>query len=59
VEVLTARASRQDLAPNEALPDDTRLWASLQSACGGVWAGCVYDADQIIAALEIGNKSEA
>jgi putative YjhG/YagF family dehydratase len=52
VEVLAARAARPDLAPNAALPEDTRLWAALQSAGGGTWAGCVYDADKIIAALE-------
>jgi putative YjhG/YagF family dehydratase len=52
--VLAARASRSDLAPNAALPADTRLWAALQAAGGGTWAGCVYDVDRIIAALEGG-----
>jgi hypothetical protein len=33
------------------LPDDTRLWAALVQASGGVWGGCVYDADAIIARL--------
>jgi len=56
VRVLAARAPRPDLAPNAALPADTRLWAALQSAAGGTWAGCVYDADKIIAALEAGHK---
>ena len=54
--ILARRAPRPDLAPNAALPDDTRLWAALQSAAGGTWAGCVYDADKIIAALEAGRK---
>jgi dihydroxyacid dehydratase/phosphogluconate dehydratase len=54
VRVLAARATRPDLAPNAALPEDTRLWAALQSASGGTWAGCVYDAGKIIAALEAG-----
>jgi len=54
VRVLAARAPRTDLAPNAALPEDTRLWAALQSAGGGTWAGCVYDAGKIIAALERG-----
>ncbi|MXX84292.1 MAG: hypothetical protein F4Y70_12640, partial [Chloroflexi bacterium] len=36
------------------LPDDTRLWAALQAASGGVWAGSVYDVDKIIAALQAG-----
>jgi putative YjhG/YagF family dehydratase len=55
--VLAARASRPDLAPNPALPEDTRLWAALQSASGGAWAGCVYDPDRIIAALEAGRAT--
>jgi putative YjhG/YagF family dehydratase len=56
VRVLAARAPRPDLAPNAALPEDTRLWAALQSAGGGTWAGCVYDAGKIIAALERGRQ---
>ena len=39
------------LGAHPALPDDTRLWAALQLACGGTWGGCVYDADRIITAL--------
>ena len=38
---------RPDLAPDAALPDDTRLWAALQNASGGVWGGCVYDVNAI------------
>ena len=49
---LAARESRADLAPHPQLPEDTRLWAALVRASGGVWAGCVYDVDQIIARLE-------
>ena len=49
--VLARRASRPDMAPHAALPDDTRLWAALQQAGGGTWGGCVYDADAVIAAL--------
>ena len=48
---LAGRPSRPDLAAHPALPDDTRLWAALQQASGGVWGGCVYDADAIIGAL--------
>jgi putative YjhG/YagF family dehydratase len=48
---LAARTQRGDLAPHPALPDDTRLWAALVQASGGVWGGCVYDADAIIAQL--------
>jgi putative YjhG/YagF family dehydratase len=52
--ILATRSPRKDLAPNPALPDDTRLWAALQLAGGGTWSGCVYDTDRIIAALERG-----
>jgi xylonate dehydratase len=48
---LAKRAMRKDLAPNAALPDDTKLWAALQSASGGTWAGCVYDTERIIERL--------
>ena len=49
--VLAARQPRPDLAPDAALPDDTRLWAALQAVGGGTWGGCVYDVDAIIKAL--------
>jgi hypothetical protein len=49
---LAARQPREDLRPHPDLPDDTRLWAALVHASGGVWGGCVYDTDKIIAALE-------
>lgn len=48
---LVQRASRTDLAPDAQLPDDTKLWAALQNASGGVWGGCVYDAESIAALL--------
>ena len=48
---LAKRASRDDLAPHPALPDDTRIWAALIEASGGVWGGCVYDADTIVQKL--------
>jgi dihydroxyacid dehydratase/phosphogluconate dehydratase len=41
--ILAKRKQRDDLAPDPDLPDDTKLWAALQQASGGVWAGCVYD----------------
>ena len=50
--VLAERKPRPDLRPHPQLPDDTRLWAALVQASGGVWGGCVYDADKIIAKLE-------
>ena len=52
--VLAARAPRPDLAPDPALPEDTRLWAALQNASGGPWGGAVFDADAIIATLARG-----
>jgi dihydroxyacid dehydratase/phosphogluconate dehydratase len=52
--ILAKRPIRKDLAPNPRLPDDTRLWAALQLAGGGTWAGCVYDTERIIAALQVG-----
>jgi xylonate dehydratase len=52
---LAMRGPRGDLAPHPALPDDTRLWAALVGASGGVWGGCVYDADAIVARLNRGD----
>jgi dihydroxyacid dehydratase/phosphogluconate dehydratase len=49
---LAERSPREDLKPHPALPDDTRLWAALVEASGGVWGGCVYDTDKIVAALK-------
>ena len=50
----TARPLHPDLQPHPQLPDDTRLWAALQRASGGVWAGAVYDADRIIEVINRG-----
>ena len=50
--VLAARETRPDLAPDPALPADTRLWAALQQASGGTWGGCVYDVEAIVKKLE-------
>jgi dihydroxyacid dehydratase/phosphogluconate dehydratase len=49
---LVQRKPRPDLRPHPSLPGDTRLWAALVQASGGVWGGCVYDTDQIISLLE-------
>ena len=54
---LAARGPRPDLRPHPDLPDDTRLWAALAQASGGVWGGCVYDADRIIGKLELTERS--
>ncbi len=50
-QLLATRPPLPDLAPDPALPDDTRLWAALQQAGGGTWGGCVYDVDAIMAQL--------
>ncbi len=49
--ILASRSPRPDLSPDPHLPPDTRLWAALQTASGGVWGGCVYDPDSIIEKL--------
>ena len=49
---LAQRMPRTDLHPHPQLPDDTRLWAALVHASGGVWGGCVYDVDAIISQLK-------
>jgi putative YjhG/YagF family dehydratase len=49
--VLAARKPRMDLKPHAQLPDDTRLWAALVEASGGVWGGCVYDVEEIVSKL--------
>lgn len=55
--LLAIRAPHPDLAADPRLPDDTRLWAALQSVSGGVWRGSVYDVDRIIQALEAGKQA--
>ena len=51
---LAERPIPKDLSPHPKLPDDTRLWAALQSASGGTWGGCVFDVDDIVETLEAG-----
>ncbi|MAS33390.1 MAG: YjhG/YagF family D-xylonate dehydratase [Anaerolineaceae bacterium] len=58
-QLLDSRPSHPDLAPHPQLPDDTRLWAALQAASGGTWAGCVYDPDRIIDILQAGMQALA
>ena len=48
---LALRTPRTDLAPHPLLPEDTRVWAALQNASGGIWGGCVYDPVAILARL--------
>lgn len=56
---LASRPPRTDLAPHPALPEDTRLWAALVQASGGVWGGCVYDVEAILAQLERGKVTSS
>jgi putative YjhG/YagF family dehydratase len=56
-EELAGRSPHPDLAPDPDLPDDTRLWAALQDASGGPWAGAVYDAERIVRLLEAGRRA--
>lgn len=53
-ELLAARPLNPALHAHPDLPDDTRLWAALQAASGGPWAGCVYDVDRIIEVIRAG-----
>ena len=55
--ILDERSPSEELAPDAALPDDTRLWAALQDASGGSWGGAVYDVDSIIRLLEAGRRA--
>lgn len=57
--LLAQREMHPALAPHPKLPADTRLWAALQAASGGTWAGCVYDADTIIETLRAGRAELA
>nr|WP_274363176.1 MULTISPECIES: YjhG/YagF family D-xylonate dehydratase [unclassified Paenibacillus] len=54
---LALRTAHPDLMQDPELPDDTRLWAALQSVSGGTWRGGIYDVDRIVAALEAGKKA--
>ncbi len=55
--VLAERPPHPGLAPDPDLPDDTRLWAALQSVSGGTWRGSVYDVDRIMKVLEAGKQA--
>ncbi|OUW17866.1 MAG: YjhG/YagF family D-xylonate dehydratase [Opitutales bacterium TMED158] len=52
------RGRHPDLQPDPRVPADTRLWAALQNASGGSWAGCVHDPDRIAELLAKGLASE-
>lgn len=55
--LLRKRGSHPDLAPHPDLPADTRLWAALQQASGGIWRGAVYDPERIVTLLEAGRAA--
>jgi dihydroxyacid dehydratase/phosphogluconate dehydratase len=57
--LLRERDRHPGLAPHPDLPADTRLWAALQRASGGAWAGCVYDVDRIVEAIDAGGGRES
>jgi xylonate dehydratase len=57
-ELLEGRSPHPGLAPHPNLPDDTRLWAALQNASGGVWRGAIYDVDRIIEVINAGLSVE-
>ncbi len=52
------RPRHPDLIADPNVPTDTRLWATLQNASGGSWAGCIYDADRISELIEKGLQTE-
>jgi putative YjhG/YagF family dehydratase len=52
--LLAQRRPHPGLLAHPDLPADTRLWAALQHASGGTWAGCVYDVDRIMAVIDAG-----
>ena len=55
--ILERRGPRPDLAPDDRLPDDTRIWAALQDVSGGAWGGSVYDADAILRVIAAGKRA--
>jgi len=55
--VLAQREPHPDLAPDPALPDDTRIWAALQDASGGTWGGAVFDAESILRVIAAGKRA--
>jgi len=58
-EELAERPLHPELVENPEVPADTRLWATLQNASGGSWAGCVYDGERIAHLIELGLQAES
>lgn len=57
--ILQSRSPRPDLTADPALPDDTRIWAMLQTVSGGTWGGAVFDADAIARVITAGTRALA
>jgi len=55
--LLSKRSMLSEIHEDINLPDDTRLWAALQSVSGGTWKGCTYDTERIIRTLEAGMRA--
>jgi putative YjhG/YagF family dehydratase len=55
--ILAQRQPHPDLAPDPALPDDTRIWAALQDVSGGTWGGAVFDAEAILRVMAAGKRA--
>ncbi len=54
---LARRPSVPGLEADPRLPADTRLWALLQEASGGVWAGAVFDEARIADRLRAATRT--
>ena len=57
LQVLAERPTPAWLQADSRLPDDTRLWAALQSVSGGTWGGSVYDVERILQVLKAGEAA--
>jgi putative YjhG/YagF family dehydratase len=57
--ILAKRTAHPTMAADPQLPDDTRLWAALQAASGGIWRGCIYDVDRILEVLLRGKTASS
>jgi len=55
-QILSEREPDVPLTADPELPDDTRLWALLQQAGGGIWGGCVYDVDALQELVQAGKQ---
>lgn len=55
--ILADRPMNEGIRPDPDLPDDTRLWAALESVGGGTWKGCVYDIDKIVETIKAGKAA--